>query len=180
MAEPLMQIAIAPPDDGVELTGGVLAEAHANNIAYLKSLSMDSILYWFRVKAGLPAPGEPYRGHFEDNIKGQTAALFLMGVLAASLVHTISPSSYRRPLVQLISGGEGSQSVVRRFSEIDRKYQRVKDSFLATIEAHSDVMDPRFVKMVENRLQTIDQAVTELMMHRSTRKANALRAIRGE
>ena len=70
---------IYTPRRNVRLTGGLLLEAHENNIGYLKSLSMDSILYWFRVKAGLPAPGEPYRGHFEDNIKGQTAGLFLMG-----------------------------------------------------------------------------------------------------
>ena len=67
------------PVSGVELTGGPLLAAFEHNIGYLKSLSLDSILYWFRVKAGLPAPGQPYRGHFEDNIKGQTAGLFLMG-----------------------------------------------------------------------------------------------------
>jgi hypothetical protein len=67
------------PVSGVELTGGPLRTAFENNIGYLKRLSLDSILYWFRVKAGLPAPGQPYRGHFEDNIKGQTAGLFLMG-----------------------------------------------------------------------------------------------------
>ncbi len=67
------------PAAGVRLSGGIFEQAFQNNIGYLKSLSQDATLYWFRVKAGLPAPGAPYRGHFEDNIKGQTAGLFLMG-----------------------------------------------------------------------------------------------------
>lgn len=67
------------PQTGVRQTGGVLKQAFEDNIGYLKSLSQDAILYWFRDKAGLPVPGQPYRGHFEDNIKGQTAGLFLMG-----------------------------------------------------------------------------------------------------
>jgi hypothetical protein len=33
------------PAGGVELTGGPLLAAFENNIAYLKSLSLDSILY---------------------------------------------------------------------------------------------------------------------------------------
>ncbi len=64
---------------GVTLHDGLLKDAFEHNIEYLKSLSVDSILYWFRTRGGEPAPGEPYRGHFEDNIKGQTAGLFLMG-----------------------------------------------------------------------------------------------------
>ena len=67
------------PSSGVRLTSGLLKSAFDNNTGYLKTLSMDSMLYWFRAKAGLPAPGEPYRGHFEDNIRGQTAGLFMMG-----------------------------------------------------------------------------------------------------
>lgn len=70
---------VRTPVTGVRLTGGLFRTAFENNIGFLKSLSQDAILYWFRVKAGLPAPGQPYRGHFEDNIKGQTAGLFLMG-----------------------------------------------------------------------------------------------------
>ena len=79
MAREVIRPRAEVPVSGVKLTGGVFRQAFENNIGYLKSLSMDSILYWFRVKAGLPAPGEPYRGHFEDNIKGQTAGLYLMG-----------------------------------------------------------------------------------------------------
>ena len=67
------------PSAGVRLTGGLLKTVFDNNIAYLKSLSMDSILYWYRHKSKLPTPGEPFRGFFEDEIKGQAAGLFLMG-----------------------------------------------------------------------------------------------------
>ena len=64
---------------GVKLTHGLFYDTFMNNIGYLKSLDDDAMLYWFRKRAGLDAPGSPYTGHFEDNIKGQTAGLFLMG-----------------------------------------------------------------------------------------------------
>ncbi len=79
MVHEIVSLNAHAPLRGVELTGGPFLTAFRSNIGYLKGLSLDSILYWFRVKAGLPAPGQPYRGHFEDNIKGQTAGLFLMG-----------------------------------------------------------------------------------------------------
>jgi DUF1680 family protein len=64
---------------GVLLTHGLFKETFDNNIDYLKKIDLDAMLYWFRKKAGKDAPGKPYTGHFEDNIKGQTAGLFLMG-----------------------------------------------------------------------------------------------------
>lgn len=64
---------------GVKLTGGLFKQTFDNNIGYLKRIDVDAMLYWFRRRAGKEAPGNPYRGHFEDNIKGQTAGLFLMG-----------------------------------------------------------------------------------------------------
>lgn len=67
------------PLRGVTLNGGLFKEAFDNNIAYLKRIDGDAMLYWFRKRAGKDAPGKPYTGHFEDNIKGQTAGLFLMG-----------------------------------------------------------------------------------------------------
>ena len=67
------------PLDGVELTGGLFKQVFDNNITYLKRIDEDAMLYWFRRRAGKPAPGQPYTGHFEDNIKGQTAGLYLMG-----------------------------------------------------------------------------------------------------
>ena len=72
---------IFTPARGVKLNDGVLRPVFDNNKRYLKSLSMDSVLYWYRKKAGLPAPGEPfhYRNHWEDNVKGNTVGLVMMG-----------------------------------------------------------------------------------------------------
>ena len=70
---------IFSPLYGVRLLDGLFKDTFENNLGYLKSLDMDAMLYWFRVRAGKNAPGMPYRGHFEDNITGQTAGLFLMG-----------------------------------------------------------------------------------------------------
>ena len=67
MRESAVPIVALVPEKGVRLESGPMEEAFRNNIDYLKGLAMDSILYWFRVKAGENAPGEPYRGHFEDN-----------------------------------------------------------------------------------------------------------------
>ena len=61
---------VSTPIGGVRLADGLFRSAFMNNIDFLNSLSVDSILYWFRAKASRPAPGKPYRGHFEDNIKG--------------------------------------------------------------------------------------------------------------
>lgn len=70
---------IFSPLFGISLTHGLFKETFDNNIEYLKRIDLDSMLYWFRKRAGKDAPGQPYTGHFEDNIKGQTAGLFLMG-----------------------------------------------------------------------------------------------------
>ena len=70
------------PIGGVELTDGRFKKAFDNNIGFLKGFDVDRILYWYRVHKGKPAPGVPYAagaGHFENNLKGQTAGEFLMG-----------------------------------------------------------------------------------------------------
>jgi len=76
------------PNGGVRLTGGRLKDAFDNNIAFLKGFDLDRMLYWYRVHAGKPAPGVPYAagaGHFENNLKGQTAGQFMMGAGTALL-----------------------------------------------------------------------------------------------
>jgi uncharacterized protein len=70
---------IFSPLYGVQLKDGLFADVFARNCDFLKTIDMDAMLYWFRKRAGKEAPGEPYRGHFEDNIKGQTAGMVLMG-----------------------------------------------------------------------------------------------------
>ena len=76
------------PTGGVRLTGGRLKKSFDNNIAFLKGFDLDRMLYWYRVHAGKPAPGVPYAadaGHFENNLKGQTAGQFMMGAGTALL-----------------------------------------------------------------------------------------------
>lgn len=70
---------IHTPLNGVTLEDGLFRRVFENNTSFLQKVDVDAALYWFRVKADLPAPGQPYRGHFEDDIKGQTAAMLLMG-----------------------------------------------------------------------------------------------------
>jgi len=90
------------------------------------------------------------------------AALIVIGYLVVSLVQTSSPISPGGSLVQLISMSGWERNIARRFLDIERKYQKVKEDFLVTIEARGDAMDPRFVNIVKNQLEIIDQAVTEL------------------
>ncbi|MHC1695237.1 MAG: beta-L-arabinofuranosidase domain-containing protein [Eubacteriales bacterium] len=74
---------VEPLYGGVELTGGRMKSAFDNNISFLKRFDLDRMLYWFRVQAGKDAPSAPYGfdgGHFENNLHGQTAGQFLMGV----------------------------------------------------------------------------------------------------
>ena len=70
------------PMGGVRLTEGRFKTVFENNIRFLKGFDVDRILYWYRVHKGKDAPGVPYAGdagHFENNLKGQTAGEFLMG-----------------------------------------------------------------------------------------------------
>ena len=64
---------------GVKLTGGLFKKAFDNNMSFVQSVNIDSALYHFRSRVGKDAPGEPYRGHFDDNLYGQSAAHILMG-----------------------------------------------------------------------------------------------------
>ncbi len=113
------------PQHGVTLTSGIFKTAFDNNIAYLKSLSQDSILYWFRKKTGRDAPGEPYRGHFEDNIKGQTAGLFLMG--AANSLRWVEDPELRNRVTQIVDE-------IEQTAEPDGFNQPIPKSAFGTIE----------------------------------------------
>ena len=70
---------IFSPIRGVTLNKSLFSQVFDNNIQFLQKINLDAALYWFRKKAGKDAPGQPYRGHFEDNIRGQTAGMILMG-----------------------------------------------------------------------------------------------------
>ena len=90
------------------------------------------------------------------------AALLLVGFLLASLVQEVSPVSPRGSLTQLISIRGDGASVVRRFSEIEQRYQRVKRGFLEAVESRGTAMDPGFMRIVKDQLEIIDTAVDQL------------------
>ena len=67
------------PLHGVRLTGGLFRRVFDDNIAFtLTQLDMARMRYWFDIKRGIPTDAMRYNGHFEDNLKGQTASQFLM------------------------------------------------------------------------------------------------------
>lgn len=74
-----VQDKVYTPVNGVTLKDSLFKTVFDNNVKYLKKLNMDSMLYWFNDKMGLEKKGEPYRGWFEDSLKGQTASIYLMG-----------------------------------------------------------------------------------------------------
>ena len=79
---------ISAPKSNVKLKDGRFLKAFNNNIEFLKAFDIDRILYPYRVNAGKPAPKVPYcwqSGHFERNLKGQTAGEFLMGAATTLL-----------------------------------------------------------------------------------------------
>jgi hypothetical protein len=67
------------PINGVSLDDGLFKTVFENNLQYLKQFHLGDLTYWFDIKAGKPTTGKPFRGHFEDNLKGQTAFMVLMG-----------------------------------------------------------------------------------------------------
>jgi len=67
------------PLNGVSLKSGLFQTVFDNNRHFLKQFKFEDLLYWFDEKLGKSSGGQPYRGHFEDNLKGQTASQYLMG-----------------------------------------------------------------------------------------------------
>ena len=93
------------PTGNVRLTGGRLAKAFERNIRFLKGFDLDRMLYFYRVHKGVPAPGVPYAyqsGHFEMNLKGQTAGEFLMG--AGTTLLWQEDETLRGMVEKLVSG----------------------------------------------------------------------------
>ena len=64
---------------GVKLNKGLFKTVFDNNIKFLNKLDVGAMKYWFDVKTGTPTDSQPYKGHFEDNLKGSTLSMFLMG-----------------------------------------------------------------------------------------------------
>jgi len=113
------------PLRGIQLDGGLMAEVFQNNANFLHKIDVDAALYWFRVKAGVPAPGQPYRGHFEDDIKGQTAAQLLMG--AGNALRWAEDSGLRMLVDTVVEG-------IRSASEADGYLMAVPKEQFGTFE----------------------------------------------
>ena len=71
------------PQSGVVLKDGLFKTVFDNNREFLKKLDMGKMKYWFDKKTGTFTDSEPYRGHFEDNLKGSTLSMFMMGAANA-------------------------------------------------------------------------------------------------
>lgn len=71
--------ALFTPLHGVRLTDGLFKRVFEDNIKFLGRLDMDRMRYWFDLKQDREPVAERYPGHFEDNLKGQTASQYLMG-----------------------------------------------------------------------------------------------------
>ena len=82
------------PLAGVRLGDGLFKEVFENNINYLKTLDDGSMMYWFDKKTGTPTDAQPYTGHFEDNLKGSTLSMFLMG--AGNTLRWVDDDELRR------------------------------------------------------------------------------------
>ncbi len=67
------------PQSGVELQAGLFSDVFNNNREFLRTLDLGAMMYHFDIKTGTPTDSQPYRGHFEDNLKGSTLSMFLMG-----------------------------------------------------------------------------------------------------
>ncbi len=80
-AESFSQDIIPFPPHDVRLESATLgARAMALNKDYMLSLDVDSLLLTFRRNAGLPAPGDPFVGSWEDpacEVRGQFMGHYL-------------------------------------------------------------------------------------------------------
>ncbi len=96
------------PLNGVELKDGLFKEVFDNNIKFnLEQLDMDRMRYWFDVKMGKPTSAEPYKGHFEDHLKGQTASQYLM--CAGNTLRWTENQELRRGMNEILDFMEESQ-----------------------------------------------------------------------
>ncbi len=86
---------------GVKLCDGLFKTVFDNNIKFnLEQLDMDRMRYWFDVKMGKPTIAEPYRGHFEDRLKGQTASQYLM--CAGNTLRWVENEELRRGMNEIL------------------------------------------------------------------------------
>lgn len=96
------------PDYGVKLTGGLFKRVFDNNIQFnITQLDSDRMRYWFDVKRKIPTKAKPYTGHFEDDLKGQTAFQYLM--CAGNALRWEENEQLRRGMNEIIDYMDDSQ-----------------------------------------------------------------------
>ena len=96
------------PIYGVKLTGGLFKKVFDNNIKFnLTQLDHDRMRYWFDVKRGIETNAEPYKGHFEDDLKGQTASQYLM--CAGNALRWEENEELRKGMTEILDYLEDSQ-----------------------------------------------------------------------
>lgn len=75
----LIKDKVFTPLFGVKLNSGLFKITFDNNREFLKQFKLTDLLFWFDEKIGNSTDGKPYRGWFEDGLKGQSAYQYLMG-----------------------------------------------------------------------------------------------------
>ena len=96
------------PLHGIKLTDGLFKTVFDNNIEFnLTQLDMDRMKYYFNVKMGIPTDAEPYPGHFEFDLRGQTASQYLM--CAGNALRWVDNDELRKGMTELVDILEASQ-----------------------------------------------------------------------
>ncbi len=107
------------PQNGVRLTGGLFRRVFDDNVTFnLTQLNMDRMRYWFDVKAGRAPKGIRYSGHFEDNLKGQTASQYLM--CAGNALRWEENEALRAGMNEVLDFLEDSQEIDGFLMPIDK------------------------------------------------------------
>eukprot|EP00035_Acanthoeca_spectabilis_P012295 m.219527 g.219527 ORF g.219527 m.219527 type:complete len:991 (+) comp15583_c0_seq1:238-3210(+) len=134
--EPAVTYSLAVPTRGVTLTSGPFAVAFATNIAYLSQFPVNDILYWFRMRAGVPNPPNAtswgWDGHVQPTevadppggrnidgpygLRGSVAGAFMMGAGGATRWAELPELSQRLgQVVENISALQGSDGFAMAF-----------------------------------------------------------------
>lgn len=86
--------------------GSVYQRAMALNTEYMLSLDVDDLLLTFRLNAGLPSPGNPYLGSWEDptcEVRGQFTGHYLSALAMlgnnTGAPHHIPSVTLLRPII---------------------------------------------------------------------------------
>ena len=113
------------PLHGVRLTGGLFRKVFDDNIRFTQRLEMDRMRYWFDVKRGRTPTVERYSGHFEDNLKGQTASQYLMS--AGNVLRWEECEPLRRGMEEILDFLEDCAEPDGFLMPVDKRFFAVKE-----------------------------------------------------